>query len=379
MGKSLIFWVLGTMTIVSIITLNLNNSLNDSLEMSIDHYSEIQARFITNSIVNMMLTELSDSTTLRYTSTQTKSLFNGSANYTVKDTILASDSLVQIKVTANYLDRTKTTLVYVEIPSGDVVSLPPFLEYAILGGQEVKLNGDKIKVRHAQHPTFNTDVHSNDKVTLNGSNMTFEGFVTYTNSYTQNGSNFNINPIENPDSLPVHHQKNPITIPTFNASDYLAAADVVYNSDQTLSGNINLGTAANPKIIYVKGKLQISGKVYGYGVFIAEDDVEIKGDLTSNSPDPNYSKVGIFTEKKMILNDEKTTLHSTVYANEEIVINGKMADIWGGVISKSKVTLNNEKITLYYKPLSTDVAGGFWELETTGGFSGRLQALHYYE
>lgn len=382
MGKGLILFILGLLPVIGIITIGMNDNVNSAIEQSVEQYADVQARNIANSMINILISDLSDSLELRYTSSSSKSLFGGTATYTMKDTLLGTDSLVQIRAIGNYFDISREAIAYIEIPTeGGTAELPPFLNYAICGGDEVTLNGTQINVRHAQHPTYNTDVHSNNKVTLNGDFIGVEGFVTYKNSVDIGGKKIDIDPINNPDGDPVHSKAPAITIPIVKASDYKDIATKTYSGDKTFSGKVYLGTKESPEIIYVKGKIEFQEtKIYGYGVFVSTDEVLIKGDVTSNSPDPNYSKVGIFTEGKTILDDEKITLHSTVVANEEIVINGKWADIWGSLVSKSKVTLNNEKITLYYKPLSAEVADGFWDVETTGGkFTGRLSPTYYYQ
>ncbi|MFC2084576.1 hypothetical protein ACFLS9_05920 [Bacteroidota bacterium] len=383
MGRGLIIIVFGTMVVFTIVNLNIINSINTATSRSSDFYADVQARNIGNSMVNMLISELSDSNTLRINYFKKKELFGGIAKYKMIDTTLGSENLVKISVVGEYFNREKNVSVYVEVPDSSESSnrLPPFLDYAILGGEKVTLNGKFISVRSSQIETYNTNVHSNKEVTLNGDFMNIEGFVTYTNSVDIDGSNIKIKPISNPDGDPVHHVAPEVDIPNFNPSDYKSIANLVYNGDKSINGNIYLGSKDKPVIIYVGGKLQITGKLYGYGAIIVEGDVEVKGDLIANSPDPNYSKVGIFTKKKFIMNEPKTTVHCTVFAQEEIVIDGEKSVVYGNLISKSKVTLNDSFEEIRYKPISIEVAERFFDMDedTEEAENSRLAMKYYYE
>ncbi|MFC2084573.1 hypothetical protein ACFLS9_05905 [Bacteroidota bacterium] len=381
MGRGLIIIVFGTMVVFTIMNLNIINSINTATSRSSDFYADVQARDIGNSMVNMLISELSDSNTLRINYFKKKELFGGTAKYKIIDTTLGSENLVKISVVGEYFNSQKNVTAYVEVPdSNSLKKLPPFLTYAILG-EEVKILGENISVRSSQIETYNTNIHSNKKVTLDGDFMIIEGFVTY-NSVDMNGNFMKIKPVFNPDGDPVHHVAPVVDIPNFNPSDYKAEANLVYIGDKIITGNIYLGSVENPVIIYVGGKLQIQGALYGYGAIIVENDVEVTGDLTANSPDPNYSKVGIFTKGKFIMNDPMLVVHSCVFAQDEIIINGEKSVVYGNLISKTSVTLNNSKIEVRYKPFSEDVADKFFDLldsEAKIKLASRLEVLYYYE
>lgn len=219
--------------------------------------------------------------------------------------------------------------------------------YAILGGDEVTLNGENISVRHIDN--LNANIHSNNKVILNGKNISVNGFITYNDIIKIDGDNIRIIPDSNPNNLPSHSKAPRVTIPNVNIRDFQSSADVVYNGDKDLRGTIELGTQQNPMIIYVKGKVFISGTINGYGLIVAEDDVEVRGNLT-NSSNSVLSETLIITNKKFIVNKESTVVHASVYSREEAVINDQNALFVGSITSLSKVTLNDNGIEFRYKP-----------------------------
>jgi hypothetical protein len=224
--------------------------------------------------------------------------------------------------------------------------------YAILSGDEVTLNGEFINVGHAFD--FNADIHSNNKVILNGKDITVEGFVTYNDIIKIDGDNIRIIPAFNPENLPPHSKVSRTAVPNINIRSFMANADVVYNGDTDLRGKIDLGTQLNPVIIYVRGKVFISGEINGYGLIVAEDDVEVRGNLTNSSRDPDFSETLIITNKKFIVNQESTVVYASAYSREEAVINDQNALFIGSITSLSKVTLNDNGIEFRYKPLFAD-------------------------
>jgi len=230
--------------------------------------------------------------------------------------------------------------------------LPQFLTYSVIGGEEVTLNGSPIWLKESFDPELNSDVHSNENVILNGHQITVEGFVTYVNNIIIDGDNISIAPNFNPNSIPHHYQVPSVEIPHINVEDYKSMADIVYDGDKQLSGNLDLGTQSDPLIIYVSGNLYLDNVVFnGYGIILAEKEVDVVSDVIDSSPDPDHSKLFIITGNKFILNSSSSTLHATVYAKYEININAEHAFIEGSLASLSKNTLNGNGIDLRFKLL----------------------------
>jgi hypothetical protein len=231
-----------------------------------------------------------------------------------------------------------------------VNSVPDFFKYAVIGGEEVTLNGSPIWVKESSDPSLNANIHSNNSVILNGHTITTEGFVTYRDKVTIDGDNIKINPNSNPNNKPPHFKVSGVNIPSVNVESYKSIADIVYDTDKQLSGNIDLGTQSDPFIIYVTGNLYLDNVTFsGYGIVLAEKEVDIVSDVRSSSLNPDHSKVLIIAGDKFILNNSSTTLHAAVYAKNEININAEQAYIDGSLATLQKNTLNGNRIDLRFK------------------------------
>lgn len=229
-------------------------------------------------------------------------------------------------------------------------NLPKFLTYAAIGGKEVTLNGAPIMVRESTNPTLNANVHSNENVILNGNRITVKGFATYVENFVKNGDNIKIIPNSNPFNKPPYYKVPKVTIPSISVSSYKSIADIVYNSDKQLSGYISLGTQSDPYIIYVAGNLYLDNVTFdGYGIVLAEKEIEIVSNVKSSSLNPDHSKVLIIAGDKFKMNNSSTTLHAAVYAKNEINLNATQLYVDGSLATLDKNTLNGDGITVRFK------------------------------
>lgn len=238
-----------------------------------------------------------------------------------------------------------------EVPgSGNINTLPEFFNYSVIGGEEVTLNGSPIWVKESNDPMLNANIHSNENVVINGNKITVQGFVTYVDNITIDGDEINIVPNDNAGKKQAHYQVSGINIPSINVADYKSLADVVYDEDKQLSGTISLGTPEDPYIIYVSGNLYLDNVSFiGYGIILAEEEIEVISDVKSSNLDPNHTKVLLVAGDKFKLNNSNTTLHATVYAKDEINVNAERAYIDGSLASLDKNTLNGNTIDLRFK------------------------------
>jgi hypothetical protein len=229
-------------------------------------------------------------------------------------------------------------------------AIPAFFNYSVIGGEEVTLNGSPISVKESTNPFLNANVHSNQSVILNGTRIAVEGFITFNEKLAIDGDKITIEPNYNPNSRTAYYKVPDIEIPSIEVQKYKSLADVVYDGDTKLNGKINLGTNALPSVIYVAGNLYMDNVTFiGYGVVLAEKEVEIISDVKSSTLDQDYTKVLIVAGDKFILNNSNTTLHAAVYAKNEInIIAGKVL-IDGSLASLSKNTLNGSGIDVRFK------------------------------
>jgi hypothetical protein len=238
--------------------------------------------------------------------------------------------------------------------SGDITTqtnnLPKFLTYAVIGGKEVNLNGAPIMVRESTVPTLNANVHSNENVILNGNRITVKGFATYVENFVKNGDNINVSPNSNPNNKPSYYKVPKVNIPSISVSSYKSIADIVYDTDKQLSGNISLGTQSDPYIIYVTGNLYLDNVTFdGYGIVLAEKEIEIVSNVKSSILNPDHSKVLIIGGDKFKMNNSSTTLHAAVYAKNEINLNAEQLYVDGSLATQDKNTLNGDGITVRFK------------------------------
>ncbi len=295
MGKTVLIYILGTLSIFAVINFNVNKVLLDQSSSSYSYYSEIRARDIGNSMVEMLTSKLADSIQFRVSSPATKNLFGGQAVYTVRDTVVNPDSMVKISVTSTYFGQTKKMVSLLLKPGSGGPVPPPAFRYAVFSNGNLQLSGNT-EIQSANE-AYNANVHSNGSVQLSG-NPEIEGFVTYVNQYSQSGRP-QIQPNQNPNNLPVTNQISAVQVPTFNPDNYQSIAQQTYNGNFNLSGNNNvtLGTAQNPKIIYVGGNLNWSGNVTvsGYGIIVVKGNAQISGNVNFQTHEPDKSTFSLYT------------------------------------------------------------------------------------
>jgi hypothetical protein len=372
MGKAVLIILLSSGLMFSIVSLNTNKFLEQATAKAVDQHSQMRARNIVNSMVGIALSDLSDDHSYRVNAPKARDLLNGSVKYTVKDAAFAGEDLIQITAEAEYFGRIKRVIAYTETNS---TTGPSFFDYSVLAGSDFIMNGQDNRIIDDGNPMWNASTHSNNETIFNGANFLMEGFATYSDGITADWGDVTINPNQNPNGDPVHSIAPEIPIPNFNAASYKNDADDVYNGDKTFSGNITLGSKDNPKIIYVGGKLDIRGTVSGYGIFVVSKDIEITGDLLIDTPDPNGSKLALYTSKKLMINNANTEVHAQVLAMQEVELNAENIDFHGTITSKKDVIFNGEAVDLHFKPATTSLINPFWKVANDS----RLAVLYYNE
>ncbi len=145
MGKAVLIFILGSVILFTIINFNMSTRLGASSENAIDRFKETTARNIANSVAEMLLSKIADSTAYRATSAQSmNNVFSdsGSAKYRVIDTTIASQNLIKIDVKSKYFKITSSATVYAQITSNGFI--PPTVKGAISTNNPVSTGGTLI-------------------------------------------------------------------------------------------------------------------------------------------------------------------------------------------------------------------------------------------
>lgn len=139
MGKAILIYVLGCISLFTIINLNMSNSSGSTADSSFGLYEETTAKNISNSVALMLVSQIADSNTYRATTTQSMNLFDGSATYIVKDTTIGGSAYIKIDVTGLYMGKSKRVQAICSIPNGGF--FPPTVKVAISTNNPVSTLG----------------------------------------------------------------------------------------------------------------------------------------------------------------------------------------------------------------------------------------------
>lgn len=348
MGRFALLIVASLILSYGVSNISLNNLLTIGVENSSAVFSRTHARNIGKSMTNILRAQLSTNKNWRVANPVNTSLMDAAINYTIKDTILSmADTLVKITVNTNYSKQNHQTIEYLKIPS-ITVSPDSFLTYALITDQNMDISGSNFFIRIYNNPQLNANIHSNDQIVTSGISALVEGFLSY--AISSNFPSSKVIPNFNPDSDPNIEQRSAINIPYIVPSDYLAIADEVYNSDKTFTGTQVLGTLSNPKVIYVTGKLTLNATVSGYGIFIAENDIILNGNM--NVTDINNDEVLILTSENIICSGSSATIYAHLLANGYLSVDNSDLNIYGSAATSGNISISNSTLNIYYIPIN---------------------------
>lgn len=374
MGYSTIIYITGSVMLFGIMSMNINTVVGDQLTQAVSYYEEVQVRNLCNSVTEMLASSVSSDVNFRSSSYTKLSVSGGSAYYRVIDTVVVSDSLVKIEVIGYFGKTPKVTTSYFIVEEGGV-DLPEHMKYAASSTGNISLSGNS-KIVDDGNPSLNADVYVKSMSLSGSSNV--EGFVKYTSSFT--GSTAKVVPNSNPSGLPSTEKvSSSINIPSFNASDHLAKATVKYYSNVTIKNStLTLGTKNKPAIVYISGNLylQANSKVNGYGIIIVTGNVEMSGNTTFGTKDPNTSSLGIYANGN-ISGSGNNSYYGQMFANGNIELSGN-ADIHGNVSAKGNISLSGNN-TIAYKPAAVELTQQIWAVSGGGASTQRATQRLYYE
>ncbi len=124
MSRFILIIVLGAFITYSITSLTQNKNVTQTTENSVDNYSQTKARNIANSTIQMLMSQVADSSDWRVPNPVTKNIFDGQVTYTVTDTVFEGEDLIKFSVTANVYDGKKKITVYTKPLNPPVINSP---------------------------------------------------------------------------------------------------------------------------------------------------------------------------------------------------------------------------------------------------------------
>ncbi len=150
MGKSSMIMVLGSLSIFLIVTFNVNMSIANASDYAVDYFNETQVRNISNSVAEMLVAYLGDSSSYRASSPVTlNNIFDGSSEYRVVDTTIGSDDFVKIDITSTFMDRTHNSVIITSENTGSGF-LPTTVKAAVSTNNPVETRGN-LQIDGRQH------------------------------------------------------------------------------------------------------------------------------------------------------------------------------------------------------------------------------------
>ena len=382
MGRMLIILLLGGGMLFAITTLNLNRSNIAMANNSVQEYNSKEAANIAKSGVEFAIRNLAEESTW---TGMNKSLNDGNVLVTVQNTTsryynapssnLSSGRLITSIGTVGNLNDTIRAVVQLKTSNG--LNLPKFMNYAAASGNNLVLKGND-QIVDNNNSQWNANCYVNGDFNMGGWDI-IKGFVSYNGEAEADKSQSltsNITPNQNPNKISTLSKVPKINIPTFNPDDYKTKATIIYNGDQTISGNLSLGSKSNPQIVYVGGNLTLSGNVTGYGVFIVKGNITIKGSVTINGQDPSCSNLGLYTFGDLNTNGG-VNINAQVFTGGNANLSSN-CNVYGSITSLGTINLNTN-VSVYYKPANAYLTNPFWTGDTYSSSTTRPVIVSYLE
>jgi hypothetical protein len=148
----------------------------------------------------------------------------------------------------------------------NVPTVPACFDHAIFSNHNLTFKGNTYI--NGQPALSGKGLHANGNISFSGSSYTVIGDATATGSITNAGR------VQGTVSPYGPH----LSMPALDMDYYASMADISYNGDVTFNNAaFGIGTFAHPRIIYVKGKVSLSGNITGVGMIVAKGGVTITG------------------------------------------------------------------------------------------------------
>ncbi len=130
MARFIMIIVLSGIVTYGISNITQNSNVSQGTVNTVDNFSTNRAHDIASSMTDILLMRIANDVEYRVETDEEppEPLFGGEATYTVENTFFNGDSLIKIKVAAEFSDVTKTIITYAQKPTDGWV--PPFIRGA---------------------------------------------------------------------------------------------------------------------------------------------------------------------------------------------------------------------------------------------------------
>jgi len=243
---------------------------------------------------------------------------------------------------------------------------PPFMRYAIITDEELVLQGN-ILIEGDADNELNSNIHTNDKLKLNGNAALTRGFGTFKLTAVPSEAALadNFVPIYNPGNAPTCFQTDEIVIPTMDPA--ALASTLVIDSTAgplVISNDIHFGgTREDPYIWHVEGGLLIQGggiKIDGYHMFLVEGGVDIRGNVevgNSGYDGGEESSIAFYTSGGVELRGG-VQVWAQIYSNAGVEFYAGTPAVYGSITTKGEVDFRGD-VNVYYKEPSPGLTQEF--------------------
>jgi hypothetical protein len=372
----LLLLVVGMGLIGSYSALQLNRSNLNANDNAIEDYEINQARNFARGGVEYAISKLAQDSTwsagykaasqsngdLSVSIERTQAMFPDGPNANLTNARLVTS-------TATFLGRSYTVRSVIQITSSE--SIPPALRYALLTNGNLELTGN-LNVHDDNNTSWNADIHTNSAMVLKGNN-TVTGYGTYFSGIESSPSKNADNTFKPNVSMggPVHHTAPKVPLPEIDPTKWAALATRIFTGNQTLSGNMTLGTKENPEIWYFPGDVHMSGTITGYGVFLVKGNLFMTGNCSLTTMDPSGNSLGIVV-------GGDTEVHGNVSVAANILTKGNYLStgnctVTGSIVAGGESDMRGN-VEIRYRPPLAKLTSKIW-----AGAPKRPAIVSYYE
>ncbi len=244
---------------------------------------------------------------------------------------------------------------------------PPFMRYAVITDEQLILQGN-IYIEGDAANELNSNVHTNDKLRMNGNAALTKGFGTFKLVAIPSEAALadNFVPIYNPGNAPTCFQADEVPIPTMDPGTL--ALTLVIDSTATgglvISNDIHFGgTREDPYIWHVQGDLLIQGggtTIDGYHMFLVEGQADIRANVEVGNSGYNggeESSIAFYTGIGVQLRGG-AQVNGQIYSNGGIEFYAGTPAVYGSITTKGEVDFRGD-VNIYYREPSPGLTQEF--------------------